>query len=87
VRDWLAWHTAYDDPSSAFGVLPDHPRRDDVRAVLVKSDPRNVALARRAAAGRGLPGVEVRQADAGLAAAWLTCCLLTCCCCAASSAM
>jgi hypothetical protein len=27
---------------------------------------RNVVLARRAAAGQGLPGVEVRQADAGL---------------------
>ena len=47
------------------GVLPDHPRRDDARAVLVESDARNVALARRAAAGQGLPGVEVRQADAG----------------------
>ena len=50
------------------GVLPDHPRRDDVRAVLVESDARNAGLARRAAAGQGLPGVEVRQADAGLVA-------------------
>ena len=50
------------------GVLPDHPRRGDVRAVLVESDARNVVLARRAAAGQGLPGVEVRQADAGLVA-------------------
>ena len=50
------------------GVLPDHPRRDDVRAVLVESDARNVVLARRAAAVKGLPGVEVRQADAGLVA-------------------
>jgi len=48
------------------GVLPDHPRRDDVRAVLVESDPCNVILGRRAAAGQGLPGVEVRQADAGV---------------------
>ena len=103
--DWLAWHAAYDDPSSALsarlrcvrshlsdavdrapagrvmlvslcagqghdviGVLPDHPRRGDVRAVLVESDARNVVLARRAATGQGLPGVEVRQADAGLVA-------------------
>jgi hypothetical protein len=50
------------------GVLPDHPRRGDVRAVLVESDARNVVLARRAAAGQGLPRVEVRQADAGLVA-------------------
>ncbi|HTQ94100.1 MAG TPA: SAM-dependent methyltransferase, partial [Streptosporangiaceae bacterium] len=86
MRDWLAWHAAYDDPSSALsarlrcvrshlsgavdrapagrvtlvslcagqghdviGVLPGHPRRDDVRAVLVESDARNVVLARRAA--------------------------------------
>lgn len=105
VKDRLAWHAAYDDPSSALsarlrcvrshlsdavdrapagrvmlvslcagqghdviGVLPDHPRRGDVRAVLVESDARNVVLARRAAAGQGLPGVEVRQADAGLVA-------------------
>jgi hypothetical protein len=105
VKDWLAWHAAYDDPSSALsarlrcvrshlsdavdrapagrvmlvglcagqghdviGVLPDHPRRGDVRAVLVESDARNVVLARRAAAGQDLPGVEVRQADAGLVA-------------------
>ena len=50
------------------GVVPDHPRLDDVRAVLVESDARNAALARRAAAGHGLPGVQVRQADAGLVA-------------------
>ena len=50
------------------GLVPDHPRLDDVRAVLVESDARNAALARRAAAGHGLPGVQVPQADAGLAA-------------------
>ena len=103
--DWLAWHAAYDDRSSALsarlrcvrshlsdavdrapagrirlvslcagqghdviGVVPDHPRRDDVRAVLVEADARNVVLARRAAAVKGLPGAEVRQADAGLVA-------------------
>jgi len=101
--DWVAWHAAYDDPSSplserlrrvrshlssaidnaptgrvslvslcagqghdVLGVLPQHPRRDDVRAVLVEADARNVGLARRAAAGQGLSQVEVRQADAGV---------------------
>jgi hypothetical protein len=101
--DWVAWHAAYDDPSSplserlrrvrshlssaidnaptgrvslvslcagqghdVLGVLPQHPRRDDVRAVLVEADVRNVGLARRAAAGQGLSQVEVRQADAGV---------------------
>ena len=105
VKDWLAWHAAYDDPSSALsarlrcvrshlsdavdrapagrvmlvslcagqghdviGILPGHPGRDDARAVLVESDARNAVLARRAAAGRGLRGVDVRQADAGLVA-------------------
>jgi hypothetical protein len=47
------------------GVLPSHPRREDVRAVLVEADPRNVATARRAAADGGLSQVEVREADAG----------------------
>lgn len=104
VMDWVAWHAAYDDPSSplsarlrcvrshlsdaidqapagrvslvslcagqghdVMGVLPDHPRRDDVHAVLVEADPRNARLARWAAAGQGLSHVEVRQGDAGLA--------------------
>ncbi len=48
------------------GVLPGHPRRNDVRAVLVESDERNADLARGAAAGQGLAAVEVRQADASL---------------------
>jgi len=50
------------------GVLPDHPRRRDVRAVLVESDDRNAGLARQAAAAQGLSQVEVRQADASLVA-------------------
>jgi hypothetical protein len=107
VKDWVAWHAAYEDPSSALsarlrrvqahlsdaidrapagpvtvvslcagqgrdviGVLPDHPRRDDVRAVLVESDTHNAGLARLAAADRHLSGVEVRQADAGLVASF-----------------
>jgi hypothetical protein len=49
-------------------VLPDHPRRDDVRAVLVESDGRIAGPAREAAAARDLAQVEVRVADASLVA-------------------
>src|SRR5260370_21198310 len=82
MRDWAAWHAAYDDPSSALtarlervrghlrraidlapagpvrlvslcagqgpavlGVVPGHPRRHDVSALLVESDERNAAAA------------------------------------------
>jgi hypothetical protein len=45
-------------------VLAVHPRRADVRALLVELDERNVAEARRHVAAAGLDGVEVRQADA-----------------------
>jgi len=99
----VAWHEAYDDPSSSLsmrlrcvrshlvgaisrapaghvslvslcagqgrdviGALAGHPRRDDVRAVLVEHDPRNVAAARQAAAAQGLAQVEIRQADAAM---------------------
>jgi hypothetical protein len=48
------------------GVLPDHPRLDDVRAVLIEADATNAGLARRAAADAGLTQVDVRQADASL---------------------
>jgi hypothetical protein len=102
MRDWVAWHEAYDDESSSLrgrlrqvssrlsdaidaappgpvrllslcagqgrdviGVVPGHPRRDDVLAVLIESDARNAGLARRAAARAGLDRLEVRQADAG----------------------
>jgi hypothetical protein len=102
VKDWVAWHGAYDDPASALaarlervrehlrlaisqpppgpvrlvslcagqghdviGVLPDHPRRHDVTAVLVESDPRNAGHARRSAAAAGLSRLEVRETDAG----------------------
>jgi len=105
MRDWAAWHEAYDDPSSflnvrlrkvrqrlseaigaapagpvrlvslcagqgrdVIGVLPGQPRRDDVHAVLVESDPRNAEAARRAAAQAGLLQVEVREADAATVA-------------------
>ena len=103
VMDWVAWHRAYEDPSSSLsarlrsvryhlsraldrapagavsvvslcagqgrdviGVLPGHPRRDDVRAVLIEADATNAGLARRAAADAGLAQVDVRQADASL---------------------
>ena len=103
--DWLAWHAAYDDPSSpisgrlrrvrwhlaqaidqapagpvrlvslcagqgrdVLGILPAHPRRHDVRALLVEADARNAELARRAADEAGVPQVEVRLADAGVVA-------------------
>jgi hypothetical protein len=52
------------------GVLPHHPRRDDVHAVLVESDERNAGPARRAAAAQGLAQVEVRLADASLVASF-----------------
>jgi hypothetical protein len=101
VKDWVAWHAAYDDPSSSLsvrlrlvrehlsraldrapagpvrlvslcagqgrdvlGVLPEHPRRQDTSAVLVETDPDNVAVARHLATEAGLSQVEVREADA-----------------------
>ena len=48
------------------GVLPGHPRQDDVMALLVELDPSNAATARAQAAAAGLPGVTVREADAGI---------------------
>ena len=48
------------------GVLPGHPRRADVSAVLVEYDPRNVAMAAEHATAQNLSSVEVREADAGL---------------------
>jgi hypothetical protein len=52
------------------GVLPGHPRRDDVTAVLVELDPRNARLAEARAAREGLTAVEVREADAGITATY-----------------
>ena len=46
-------------------VLPAHRRRDDVQALLVEYDIRNVELARLQAAEAGLRQVLIRQADAG----------------------
>lgn len=107
VKDWVAWHEAYDDPSSSLsarlrrvrahlsgaierapagpvrlvslcagqghdvlGALPGHPRRDDVSAVLVEADAANAEVARGQAAVAGLPGVEVRNADASRVASF-----------------
>jgi Putative methyltransferase len=53
------------------GVLPGHARRDDVTAVLVEFDERNVAAARDKVAVAGLRStVDVRQADAAMPAAY-----------------
>ena len=107
MRDWVAWHTAYEDPSSSLsarlrrvryhlseaidrapaglvsvvslcagqgrdviGVLPGHPRRDDVSAVLIEADASNAAWARRTAAEAKLAQVDVRRADASLVASF-----------------
>jgi hypothetical protein len=47
------------------GVLPGHPRQEDVCALLVEFDSHNAAIARDRAAQAGLTRVEVREADAG----------------------
>ncbi|HEX4728393.1 MAG TPA: hypothetical protein VH298_11395 [Jatrophihabitans sp.] len=47
------------------GVLAMRPDAGRVRAILLESDPRNVAAARLAAQVAGLNRVQVRQADAG----------------------
>jgi hypothetical protein len=52
------------------GVLPDHPRRADVAAVLVELDPANAELATTRAGLAGLDQVEVREADAAIVASY-----------------
>ncbi|MFD4758673.1 class I SAM-dependent methyltransferase [Streptomyces sp. NPDC058439] len=47
-------------------VLADHPRRDDVRALLVELDPRNTAFAVESAREAGLGQVDVVTGDASL---------------------
>ncbi len=49
-----------------FGVLPDHPRRGDVTAVLVELDPRNVDLALASAVRTRLTQVEMLEGDAAV---------------------
>jgi hypothetical protein len=48
------------------GVLADHPRRDDVSALLVELDPRNVEIAQAAIDAAGLTRVRIACADAAL---------------------
>jgi hypothetical protein len=52
------------------GVLPAHPRRTDVRAVLVEIDPHNARIAQQRVAQAGLTGVQVRHADAAAVAGY-----------------
>ncbi len=49
-----------------FGVLGDHARRCDVRAVLVELDERNVRIANQSAIDLDLVNVEVVRSDAGV---------------------
>ncbi|HEX9096882.1 MAG TPA: class I SAM-dependent methyltransferase [Candidatus Dormibacteraeota bacterium] len=56
-----------------FGVLPDHPRRGDVTAVLVELDHRNVEAARATAAKTGLSRVEVLEGDAAVSDVYAPC--------------
>ena len=46
------------------GVLTDHPRREDVRALLVERDPRNTEFAATLAAAAGLRNVAIVTGDA-----------------------
>ncbi len=52
------------------GVLPGHPRLDDVAARLVELDPHLVAVAREQAAAAGLSSVEVAEGDASSTSAY-----------------
>lgn len=52
------------------GVLRNHPRRDDVRALLVEIDPRNVAIGRAAIAELGLVNVDLIEGDASVTTAY-----------------
>jgi hypothetical protein len=54
------------------GALADHPRRADVRALLVELDPDLAATARRSATAAGLAGLEVADADASCTSAYAT---------------
>jgi hypothetical protein len=52
------------------GVLPTHPRREEVRALLAELDPTNAGIVRRRLDEAGLAQVEVVEADAGAAATY-----------------
>lgn len=83
VRGHLAWALDQAGPGpialvslcagqghDVIGVLPGHPRRADVTAVLVENDVRNAQIARERAARAGLPNVVVREADASRVASF-----------------
>jgi hypothetical protein len=53
------------------GVLPHHPRRDDVLARLVELDPRNVSIAQRAMDDASLSGVDIVRGDASTTSAYV----------------
>ncbi|HEY8525579.1 MAG TPA: class I SAM-dependent methyltransferase family protein [Acidimicrobiales bacterium] len=55
---------------NVLGVLPEHPRRNDVAARLVELDPGIAAEARAGAAAAGLDAVEVVTGDAGVSDAY-----------------
>jgi len=48
------------------GVLAEHPRGSDARAVLIELDDRNAAIAEAAIREHGMTNVVVRRADAGI---------------------
>jgi hypothetical protein len=52
------------------GSVQGHPRRGDVTALLVEADPRNTAVAERAASQAGLEAVTVLTADASVSTAY-----------------
>ena len=58
------------DGRDLLGVLPDHPRRDDVRARLVDLTSELVTAGQREISRQGLAGVEFVCADAGVTTAF-----------------
>lgn len=78
---WQAVSLCAGDGRDLLGVLATHRRRRDVRGLLVELDPALAEAGRRAYAGAGISGVEVRTADAGDAAqyrGWRADLLLVC---------
>jgi hypothetical protein len=52
------------------GPLAQHPRRSDVRALLVEADPRNTAVATTHVRAAGLEGIDVVTGDASISSAY-----------------
>lgn len=59
------------DGRDLLGALVDHPRRDDVRALLIELSPTLVAAGRARVRSMGVTGVEFAQGDAGESNAYL----------------